>query len=88
MKRELTGHYKLPELKEGQSYYCKGIGCGHCGIKTVDEWSYRETRNEVVMIEQYHTAEVSDCCGGEVGIWDDASEVDVEFDHLFEEKQQ
>lgn len=83
--RELDGVYKMPELQKGQSYYCNGLGCGPCGLKTIDEWHFREIQNGIVVREQYHTVEVADCCGGDAGIWDDVSDSDVPFEMISEE---
>lgn len=84
MKRVFVGAYSVPPLSNGQSYYCKGLGCGDCKPKKVQDYTYRETRGDVIIREDYYEFDAADCCGGDIGIWDNVSECDVDFDFNFE----
>lgn len=83
-REKYTGHYQVPKLQENQTYYCTENGHGNCQIKVVEEnnLTIRDT-DDLVIEREYSKEDVASCCGGEVGIWDNASDLDVPFEFQF-----
>lgn len=84
MIEKLLGHYKAPDLKAGQTYYCMGKGSGNCTKKVIEEDNYSErTKSGELVKRDYSLVDVCACCEGDLGIWDEQLDEDVPFEMVF-----
>ncbi|MND11977.1 hypothetical protein D3C87_504990 [compost metagenome] len=84
MIEKLLGHYKVPDLKAGQTYYCIDKGSDNFTKKVIEENNYAErTKNGELVKREYSLVEVCACCEGDIGIWNEGLDEDVPFEMVF-----
>lgn len=72
-------YYKLPDLKENQSWCCSN-GCGTCHtIESVHERMIEKDKNGKILNAIYEHYFSSSCCHSDLLIWDDGLEEFVDF---------
>jgi hypothetical protein len=72
------GTYSVRPLEAGEVYFCEN-GCGECQTLTieVDEATVTDSDTGELHMRRFSRDQVSSCCHGDVGIWNDAHDVEV-----------